>query len=162
MAPAQQVAAPPARAERGKAARTVSTFFASLAFLLLVAGITYFALLVLSVHYGENESRARAYRELGLYLSGGLEWYRDARILGASSLLAGLISLLFGVHPFARITIPVAGLLYLTLPIFVAQIYALIPALALFGTYRGAPGSSGPDRRVAARRPAPVGGGPAP
>jgi len=129
----EEVAQPTGPVERGKAARAVSTFFASLAFLLLVAAITYFALLVLSVHYGENESRARAYRELGLYLSGGLEWYRDARILGASSLLAGLISLLFGVHPFARITIPVAGLAYLTLHIFGDEIFALIREWALFG-----------------------------
>ena len=129
----EEVAQPIGPVERGKAARAVSTFFASLAFLLLVAAITYFALLVLSVHYGENESRARAYRELGLYLSGGLEWYRDARILGASSLLAGLISLLFGVHPFARITIPVAGLAYLTLHIFGDEIFALIREWALFG-----------------------------
>jgi len=118
---------------RSSAARAVSTFFASLAFLLLVAAIVYFALLVLSVHYGGNESRARAYRELGLYLSGGLEWYRDARILGAASLLSALVSLLFGVHPFARITIPVAGLAYLTLHIFGDEIFALIREWALRG-----------------------------
>ena len=126
--------APPEEArQRGRVARQISTLFASLGFLLLVAAITYFALLVLSVHYGEDESRARAYRELGLYLSGGLEWYRDARILGAGSLLAGLISLLFGVHPFARITIPVAGLAYLTLHIFGDEIFTLIKEWALMG-----------------------------
>jgi hypothetical protein len=130
---AEAVAPPPGPIERGRVARTVSTFFASLGFLLMVTTITYFALLVLSVHYGEHESRARAYRELGLFLSGGLEWYRDARILGAGSLLAGLISLLFGVHPFARITIPVAGLAYLTLYIFGDEIFALIKQWALMG-----------------------------
>lgn len=130
---AEEVSAAPesGRRPRGSIAQGIATTFASIGFLLLVAAITYFALLVLSVHYGENESRARAYRELGLYLSGGLEWYRDARILGAGSLLAGLISLLFGVHPFARITIPVAGLAYLTLHIFGDEIFALIREWAL-------------------------------
>ena len=130
---AEEVALQKQRPERGSIARAISTTFASVAFLLLVAAITYFALLVMSVHYGGGESRARAYRELGLYLSGGLEWYRDARILGAGSLLAGLISLLFGVHPFARITIPVAGLAYLTLHIFGDEIFALIREWALMG-----------------------------
>ena len=109
----------------------IATLFASLGFLVLVAAITYFALLVASVEFGEGEAQVRAYSELGEYLGGGLEWYRDARVLGAISLLAALVSLLFGVHPFARITIPVAALTYLTLHIFNEEIIALLQTWAL-------------------------------
>jgi len=105
--------------------------FASLGFLVLVAAITYFALLVMSVEFGTGADQVRAYSELGEYLGGGLEWYRDARVLASISLLSALISLLFGVHPFARITIPVAGLTYLTLHLFNDQIIALIQNWAL-------------------------------
>jgi hypothetical protein len=120
-------------ATRTKIARNLSTFFGSLGFLILVAAITYFALLVLWVHYGAGERRAQAYRELGLYLSGGLEWYRDARILWAASLLSALFSLLCGPHPFARITIPIAGTIYLTLHLFGEEIFELIKHWALVG-----------------------------
>lgn len=116
---------------RARWAPDTAMLFASLGFLVLVAAITYFALLVASVEFGTGADQVRAYSELGEYLGGGLEWYRDARVLATISLLSALISLLFGVHPFARITIPVAGLTYLTLHLFNDQIIALIQNWAL-------------------------------
>jgi len=101
--------APRARSHAGASA------FASLGFVILIVGITYFAILVLATHYGEQADRAAAYRELGLFLSGGLEWYRDGRVYGAVALLCALVSLLFGLSPLARITIPIAGICYATL-----------------------------------------------
>jgi len=122
----------PGRTTRRQAlGRSLCTLFASLGFLILVVGITYFALLVASVHFGREETTVRAYREIGLYLSGKLEWYRDARVYGASSLLCALISLLFGVHPFARITIPVAGLAYLVLHLFGQEVFEAIRRFAI-------------------------------
>ena len=118
---------------RQSLARSLCTLFASFGFLILVVGITYFALLVASVHFGDKETTVRAYTELGSYLGGQLEWYRDARIYGAASLLCALVSLLFGVHPFARITIPVAGLAYLILHLFGDEVFAAIREFALRG-----------------------------
>jgi hypothetical protein len=123
-------AAPPRRYRLGQ---SLCTLFASLGFLIMVVGITYFALLVASVHFGDLETTARAYRELGLYLSGKLTWYRDARVYGAGSLLCALLSLLFGVHPFARITIPVAGLAWLILHLFGNQVFEAIRRFAIEG-----------------------------
>jgi len=100
---------------RAPRSRALASGFASLGFVILIVGITYFAILVLATHYGEQPDRAAAYRELGLFLSGGLEWYRDGRVYGALALLCALISLLFGLSPLARITIPIAGACYATL-----------------------------------------------
>jgi len=125
------VEAPPPELRRQAIARSLCTLFASLGFLILVVGITYFALLVASVHFGDPDTTVRAYREIGLYLGGKLEWYRDARVYGASSLLCALISLLFGVHPFARITIPVAGLAYLVLHLFGQAVFEAIRNFAI-------------------------------
>ncbi|MHC4449184.1 MAG: hypothetical protein ACYS0E_03430 [Planctomycetota bacterium] len=122
---------PPRETRRQSLARSLCTLFASLGFLVMVIGITYFALLVASVHFGDPETTARAYREIGLYLSGQQEWYRDARVYGASSLLCALVSLLFGVHPFARITIPVAGLAYLVLHLFGHEVFEAIRKFAV-------------------------------
>jgi len=116
---------------RYRLGRSLCTLFASLGFLIMVVGITYFALLVASVHFGDAETTARAYRELGLFLSGKLEWYRDARVYGAGSLLCALVSLLFGVHPFARITIPVAGLAWLVLHLFGQEVFDAIRRFAI-------------------------------
>lgn len=95
--------------------RALCTAFATLGFLLMIVGITYFAMLVLSVRFGGQGERAAAYYELGQFLTGEMEWYKDARIYGAVSLMAALTSLLFGVSPLARITIPVAGSCYVVL-----------------------------------------------
>lgn len=100
----------------------LSAFFASVGFVVLIMGITYFAILVLSIRFGAEEDRATAYYELGGYLSGNLEWYRDARVYGAVALLCALTSILFGVHRLARITLPVAGVCYLVLHVFHDQI----------------------------------------
>jgi hypothetical protein len=95
--------------------RALCASFAGLGFLLMIVGVTYFAMLVLSVRYGDQGTRAAAYYELGQFLTGEMEWYRDARVYGAMSLVAALTSLLFGVSPLARITIPVAGACYVVL-----------------------------------------------
>ena len=89
--------------------RACCTALAAFGFVLLIVGVTYFAMLVLSVRYGGQGERASAYYELGKFLTGGLEWYKDARVYGAVALLSALVSLLFGVSPLARITLPVAG-----------------------------------------------------
>jgi hypothetical protein len=98
--------------------RRLCAAFAGLGFLLMIVGITYFAMLVLSVRFGDQGARAAAYVELGRFLTGDMEWYKDARIYGAVSLMAALTSLLFGMSPLARITIPVAGTIYVLLVFF--------------------------------------------
>jgi hypothetical protein len=98
--------------------RGLSTALASSGFVILIVGITYFALLVLSIRYDTPDGRASAYYELGQFLTGGLPWYQDARVYGAAALLCALVSLLFGVSPLARITIPIAGACYVTLLVF--------------------------------------------
>ena len=104
---------------RSGPARAVATALASGGFLVLIIGVTYFAALALSIHWGGPENRAVAFRELGMFLSGDLGWYADARVYGAVSLLLALVSILFGVHPLARITLPVAGLAYVVLQPYV-------------------------------------------
>jgi hypothetical protein len=89
--------------------RGVCTFFAA------AVGITYFGMLVLSVRYGQQDQRAADYMKLGQFLNGELNWYQDARVYGAVALLFALVSLLFGLSPLARITIPVAGACYVLL-----------------------------------------------
>jgi len=122
-----------AEVKRRTTSRLVATTCASSAFLVLVIGITYFAILVYSVHYGEGEARATAFREIGLFLSGKLAWYQDARVYGAAALLFALISLLFGVHPLARITLPVAGIAYALLHLFQSEIQDLLTRWARSG-----------------------------
>jgi len=114
-------------------ARRLATLFASLGFVVLVIGITYFAMLVLSARFGETGSRAAAYYELGKFLSGRLEWYRDARVYGAVSLLCALVSILFGTHKLARVTIPVAGGAFLVLQIWSEEIWAMLTTWARTG-----------------------------
>lgn len=104
----------------------VASFFASLGFVVLIMGITYFAILVLSIRFGAEADRAAAYYELGYYLSGKLQWYRDARVYGLVALLCSLISILFGTHRLARITIPIAGACYLVLHVFHDEISSVI------------------------------------
>ena len=111
---------------RHENARGLATVFASLGFLILIVGITYFGMLALAVHYGDAEARAANYYELGFFLSGKLEWYKDARVYGASSLLCALVSILFSVHPLARITIPISGAAFVTLAFWGDQIRELI------------------------------------
>lgn len=106
--------------------RRLATFFASLGFVILVVGVTYFAMLVAAVKLGAPDHRAASYYELGKFLAGGLEWYQDARVYGALSLLCALISILFGVHPMARVTIPISGLAFVTLHFWGPEIWDLI------------------------------------
>ena len=90
-------------------------------------------MLVLSVRFGGQGERAAAYVELGRFLTGEMEWYKDARIYGAVSLMAALTSLLFGVSPLARITIPVAGGCYVLLVFFGEQVGRFIETWAKSG-----------------------------
>ena len=111
--------------------RALATWFASLGFLILTIGISYFAILVLAIQFAESgEERAAHYWELAKYLSGRLEWYLDARIYGAASLLSALVSVLFGLHPLARVTIPVAGICYAVLHLFSETIWEMITSWA--------------------------------
>lgn len=102
--------------------RTVAAILASLGFLILVVGVTYFATLVLATRYTEDPSeRFAAARELGQFLGTRdpkWAWYKDARVYGGASLLLALASILFGVHKLARITIVVSGLAYAVLHIW--------------------------------------------
>jgi len=102
--------------------RTVAAVLASLGFLILVVGVTYFAILVLAVRFNEApEERFTAARELGLFLGSRdteWAWYKDGRVYGGASLLLALISILFGVHKLARITIVVSGLAFAVLNIW--------------------------------------------
>ena len=114
--------------QRNLRSRRIATLLASAGFLAMVVGITYFAILVLTAHYGSEERRYAAFRELGMFLSGqgDLPWYQDARVYGALALLLGLTSLLFGVHPLARITLPVAFLVYVTVHAYGEEIHELL------------------------------------
>ncbi len=113
--------------------RRLAALLASAAFLVLIAGISYFAILVFTVQATAGPERATAYREMGLFLNGQLEWYRDARVYGAGALLLALISLLFGVHPLARITLPVAGAAYVVVHLYGEQLRDLLARWALQG-----------------------------
>jgi len=118
--------APPIRRSR-----KVAALLASAAFLVLIAGISYFAIIAFTVRTTSGPERATAYRELGLFLNGQLDWYRDARVYGAGALLLALLSLLFGVHPLARITLPVAGAAYVLLHLYGEQLRDLLARWAL-------------------------------
>ena len=124
------VAEPRSREAKKLIRQALCTLFACVGFLLLVIGLTYFALLAASVALGDAEMQARAYRELGFYLGGELEWFRDARLYGGGSLLAALVSVLLGRHPFARITIPVAAILYVVLYFFDDTILEVVKSWA--------------------------------
>lgn len=113
--------------------RCFAALLASGAFLVLIAGISYFAILVFTVQATAGNERATAYREMGLFLNGQLEWYRDARVYGATALLLALISLLFGVHPLARITLPVAGAAYVVVHVYGEELRDLLARWALHG-----------------------------
>ncbi len=110
--------------------RALCTLFAGLGFLVLIVGITYFAMLVLSVRYGAAEARMADYVDLGRFLSGQLEWYRNARVLGGLALVSSLVSLLFGVSPLARITIPIAGACYVVLVAYGEELGVLLEGWA--------------------------------
>jgi hypothetical protein len=119
--------------DRSQGANLPATTLASVGFLILVVGLAYFAMLVVAVHYAHDEQRAASYYELARYLSGRLEWYQDARVYGAASLLCALVSVLFGVHPLARVTIPVAGVAYVFLQFWDDWVWELITSWARHG-----------------------------
>ena len=115
--------------------RTVAAILASLGFLILVVGVTYFGSLVLATRYSEDPGeRFTAGRELGQFLGTqdpAWAWYKDARVYGGASLLFALTSLLFGVHKLARITIVVSGLTYAALHIWGEAIREVLNSWAL-------------------------------
>ena len=106
--------------------QSLSTLFASLAFLVLVIAMTYFAWMVMAINSGGDELRARTYRQLGAYIGGELEWFRDAQVHVGSALLFALLSILLGRHPFARITLPVAVVLYVAVYFFDESILRVV------------------------------------
>ena len=106
------------RRPRGALSRGIARGLGGAAFLVLVVGVTYFAILVVTVRFGADAQRAAAFRELGQYLTGGLAWYQDARIYGAGALVLALLSILFGVAPLGRITLLVSGSIYVTFLLF--------------------------------------------
>ena len=114
--------------QRNVRSRRIATMLASAGFVVMVVGVTYFAFLVLTAHYGSEERRYTAFRELGMFLSGegNLAWYQDAKVYGAVTLLLALASLLFGVHPLARITLPVAFLIYVGVHLYGAEMQELL------------------------------------
>jgi len=115
--------------------RTVAAILASLGFLILVVGVTYFAILVLTTRYSDDGGqRFAAARELGQFLGSRdpeWAWYKDARVYGGASLLFALTSILFGVHKLARITIVVSGLAYAVLHIWGDSIREILNSWAL-------------------------------
>lgn len=107
--------------------RKIARILASAGFLLLIVGITYFAILVFSVRFAEEEgARAASFIDLADFVSGRRAWYQDARTYGASALVLALVSLLFGVHPLARITLPVAILAIIGLQVYGEELRELI------------------------------------
>jgi len=117
--------------------RTVAAVLASLGFLILVVGVTYFGMLVLAVRYSEvPQERLTATAELGQFLGTrdpDWAWYRDGRVYGGASLLLALISILFGVHKLARITIVVSGLAFAALQIWGDAIREILTSWARGG-----------------------------
>lgn len=99
---------------------------ASAAFVLLIVGITYFGILVIKVRYGDPSERAAAFVELGDFLAGRAPWFQDGRTYGAAALVLALVSILFGVHPLARITLPIAGASFLILQVWGDELRELI------------------------------------
>ena len=125
---AAEVAVPAPR--RRFPSRRLARFFASAGFVVLVVGLTYFGALVLTIAFGGREMKAAALREVGLFLTGKEGLLQDARVYGALSLVLALLSLLFGNHPLARITVVASGLVYLTFLLAGEEITAWIVAIA--------------------------------
>ncbi len=115
--------------------RRTSRTLAAAGFLLLIIGITYFAILVFSVRFAAEETeRAAAFVDLADFLSGTRGWYENATVYSAGSLALALTSLLFAVHPLARITLPIAIGLVVALQVYGEEIRVLITEWA----HRGA------------------------
>ncbi len=125
---AAEIAVPTRR--RRFPSRRLARFFASAGFVVLVVGLTYFGALVLTIVFGDTEMKATALREVGLFLTGKESWFQDARIYGALSLVLALLSLFFGNHPLARITLVASGLVYLTFLLAGHEITAWIVGIA--------------------------------
>jgi len=118
--------------------RGLGALLASSGFVVLIVGITYFAILVLSTHFAAPEDRYAAFRELGLFLSGdGQPWYRNAKVYGAVTLMLALASILFGPHPLARITLPVALLVYVAVYAYGAELRDVLLEWALVSSRGG-------------------------
>ncbi len=125
---AAEIAVPTRR--RRFPSRRLARFFASAGFVVLIVGLTYFGALVLTIAFGGGEMKAAALREVGLFLTGKEGVLQDARVYGALSLVLALLSLLFGNHPLARITVVASGLVYLTFLLAGEEITAWIVAIA--------------------------------
>ena len=119
---------------RRGASRNLARLSAGMAFIVFIAGLAYFAILVFEVRFGEEGQRAAAYRMLGKFLGGQLSWYQDVRVYVAVSLLLALISILFGLHPLARVTVILSGATFLIVLFFNEPILRVIERWAQRGT----------------------------
>ena len=118
---------------RNRRTRALARALASAGFVLLIVGITYFAILVLYTRYGGPQERALAFVELADFLSGAGAWYRDARTYGGGALVLAILSILFGVHPLARITLPISGAIFLILQFYGEELRELLTIWARLG-----------------------------
>lgn len=118
-----------------KRPRVLPVTLASAAFLVLIVGITYFVILLVTARYGDDPSRATALWELGQFLTGDMPWYQNpimgtrmprAIVYCAASLLLALFSILAGSHSLARITLLVSGALIVVLQLWPHELAALI------------------------------------
>jgi hypothetical protein len=102
--------------ERSKPARLMARNLAALGFVVLVVGITYGSILVVRALFDDNEdAREAAWVQLIDFVSGHTEWYLKASTFGAGSFVLAILSLLFGVHPLARITLALSGTVFIAL-----------------------------------------------
>jgi hypothetical protein len=103
-------------AERSKPARLMARNLAALGFVVLVVGVTYGSILVVRALYSDDENaRETAWIQLIDFVSGNTEWYLKASTFGAGSFVLAVVSLLFGVHPLARITLALSGTAFVAL-----------------------------------------------
>ena len=115
--------------------RALAATLASVAFLVLIIGITYFVILLFTARYGDDANRATALWELGQFLTGDMPWYQNtiagtgmprAIVYCAASLLLALCAILAGSHSLARITLLVSGALTVVLVLWPHELPALI------------------------------------
>ena len=89
--------------------------------------------MISTMKFGAEGVRIQCSGRRGGAEMGRREWYRDGRVYGGASLLLALISILFGVHKLARITIVVSGLSFAVLQIWGDAIREILTSWARGG-----------------------------